>query len=236
MTARRLPLAAACTAALLTLAAGALWAVATWKQADRARDALARRAREHAALTAIQAGLQADEAARDALRAVEAAPPALAELLARYLPDFPPNDARPTDTDLEDGWILKRIELSFAHAPVGRVMAFVATAEQAVTDAAGRTRPGWRLSRCAVHAAAGQPGWARMALVLQTPVQRTVADRWPAVETRREADEPPAASPAPPPAPDPAPAGPPPGRASLLRRSLRYPASAPATPEGATAP
>lgn len=152
---------------VLVLAGAVGLTIYTLQRIGDYRATLQRRARDLEGLTTVQADLAIYENAYAVFEACRAAPPPLAALIAGLLPTGQAPAMRDLSEAGPDGWQRRRHELAFDQVPIADAMELARAAEQPLRDAAGNERPGWRLVKCAIRPAPGQPGIGRVVLEME---------------------------------------------------------------------
>ncbi|MBL7076909.1 MAG: hypothetical protein ISS31_05505 [Kiritimatiellae bacterium] len=152
---------------LLALAGAVALTIYTAKQADAYRLTMVRRTTDLEGLAAVRADLAAYEAAYSAFEECQSPAPPLAALIGGLLPAGQAPEMRELSEAGPSGWQRRRHELSFDQVPIADVITLAQAAEQPIRDAEGRERPGWRLVKCAIRPAPGQPGVGRVVLLME---------------------------------------------------------------------
>lgn len=154
-------------AAAILLALGVVLSVRSLHAIRAAAATISERQDALAAVADLQAGQAGYEAALARFENSPARPPGMAALVRDALPDVTPDDMRDLSQPLLPGWVLSRYELSFRRVTLERLAELLKTATQPVGEGAA-ARPSWRMSKCVIRAAAGEPGAGQVVLVLET--------------------------------------------------------------------
>jgi len=156
---------------LLAIAGAAGLTVYTFKQADSYRATMVRRTTDLEGLSAVRSDLAVYEGAHAAFESCQTPPPPLAALIGGLLPAGQAPELRDLSEAGPSGWQRRRHELSFDQVPIADAIKLAQAAETPVRDTAGNERPGWRLVKCAIRPAPGQPGVGRVVLVMEALVK-----------------------------------------------------------------
>ncbi len=156
---------------VLALAGAAGLTVYTLKQADVYCATMARRTADLQGLADIRADLALYEGAHTAFEASQTPPPPLAALIGGLLPAGQAPEMRDLSESGPSGWQRRRHELSFDQVPIAAAIKLAQAAESPIRDSEVRERPGWRLTKCAIRPAPGQPGVGRVVLVMEALVR-----------------------------------------------------------------